>query len=292
MHPTLAKVLRTLPFARSLQRLRQTYFEALRVIRNFRHIEARVCAERISEILPVFQPYTQEGLCLIRAGQKGDGGYVMMDSFEAVEAAYSLGVDDNVSWDDFIVARRIPVYMYDPTVEGPPHNHPLFNFAKVGITGNPNQDVGMRRLCDLMVENGHQNSKNLLLKMDIEGYEWSVFDSLSDNQLNQFTQIICELHGMQEMFTGEGYFLRSKSLMRLSRHFVLVHLHANNVGVRTTKFGVTLHDLLEATFVRKDLLPHAHPVDTLRTDLDHTNDATRAEVDLQGFWAQSLTPDP
>lgn len=43
------------------------------------------------------EPYELVGFEKIRVGRNNDGGYVMVDDFDGIEAAYSIGINDDVS---------------------------------------------------------------------------------------------------------------------------------------------------------------------------------------------------
>ena len=123
-----------------------------------------------ARLLAKLAPWESEGISLIRIGNDGDGGYVMGDIFDKVDAAYSFGIAEDVTWDKQIANRSIPVFMYDHTIDKLPEVHPKFHFFKTGICGKPNLPQ-MKDIGTLIKENGHQG-KNLLLKMDIEGFEY------------------------------------------------------------------------------------------------------------------------
>ena len=54
---------------------------------------------RILRLAAVLEPRRAIGFEKIRIGGPNDGGYVMIDHFSDVAAAYSLGVGPDVSWD-------------------------------------------------------------------------------------------------------------------------------------------------------------------------------------------------
>ena len=54
-----------------------------------------------------------------RVGRDFDGGYVMLDDFSSqkFDAAYSFGINDDVSWDEAMAALGMDIFMYDHTIE-------------------------------------------------------------------------------------------------------------------------------------------------------------------------------
>ena len=64
----------------------------------------------------------------------------------------------------------------------------------------------MKDIGTLIKENGHQG-KNLLLKMDIEGFEYPAIQALTEKEISQFTQISIEMHDLQNLlFDAEKHF--------------------------------------------------------------------------------------
>lgn len=53
----------------------------------------------------------------VRVGNAHDGGYVMLNDFAHRNIAYSIGINDDVSWDFDMAERGFDVYMYDHTIE-------------------------------------------------------------------------------------------------------------------------------------------------------------------------------
>ena len=61
----------------------------------------------------------------------------MVDAFDAVDAAYSFGIGDNVAWDKEIAQRAIPVHMYDHTIDQLPENTPISIFSRPAFAADP-----------------------------------------------------------------------------------------------------------------------------------------------------------
>ena len=56
----------------------------------------------------------------------------------------------------------------------------------------------MKNLEELIEENGHSKEKNMILKMDIEHWEWESIVDLKEETLNQFKYIAIEYHFKDE----------------------------------------------------------------------------------------------
>jgi hypothetical protein len=205
------------------------------------------CANLVSLMAPMDVPEQQ----FIRVGTKSDGGYVMLNAFANIKAAYSFGIGTDVSWDLAIAEKGIPVWMYDHTVESLPTNHHLFHFGKTGVCGLNRNDSRLRPLADLMAQNQHQKETGLILKLDVEGAEWDVLDFASSSTLSQFSQIAIELHNLTAFQNGKHYENMVRVLEKLSVTHQSVHVHANIVDSPLWIGDKVLPTQLEVTFARR-----------------------------------------
>ncbi|KVQ50556.1 hypothetical protein WT21_10165 [Burkholderia territorii] len=164
--------------------------------------------------------------------------------------AYSLGINDDVSWDLDMAQAGCQVYQYDHTIESLPQEHPNFHWSKMGIAAHRSADGMLDRLDDLVIRNGHAGHRDLVLKMDIEGFEWEVLEAMEETTLQQFSQIVLEVH---TLVLG-GAELQSRIvnvLEKLYRFHQPVHVHANNHGYLGVVGGVAMPDTMELTYVRR-----------------------------------------
>ncbi len=253
----------------------------IRLISKFEQLLPSLTARLLKNLAP----YESPSIPLTRVGNEADGGYIMGDVFDKVDAAYSFGIANDVTWDKEIAERSIPVYMYDHTIDNLPEKHKNFHFFKIGICGKPNKK-GMKDIGTLIRENGHQG-KNLLMKMDIEGFEYPAISALREEEIAQFTQISMELHDLQSLLCdAEKHLLISGCLEKILRHMHCIHIHANNVGWVAEANGIKVPILLELLFIRKDMATDFKRTDKLRTDLDKPNNPEIDEIDISMLWKQ------
>lgn len=187
-----------------------------------------------------------------RVGNNFDGGYIMLDGFSAnnVDAAYSFGIANDVSWDEEIAKRGIHVYMYDHTINELPKHNSHFHFYKKGVTGDLEEDC-LDTLNNLIVRNGHQKSNKLLLKMDIEGNEWNVFEHAPSSVINQFSQIVIEFHGLDPNASNEDLSKILLVLNKINQTHQSIHVHANGYCQIHWLCELALPHLLEVTYIRR-----------------------------------------
>lgn len=194
-----------------------------------------------------------EGAKYSRVGKDFDGGYVMLEDFEAatVDAAYSFGIADDVSWDEEIADRGIDVFMYDHTIDQLPTVHPRFQYFKLGITGEK-KDVDLKTLNDILTQNGHAQHRNLIMEMDIEGCEWDVFQHAELDVIDQFSQIVIEFHGLvAAAYDHEALMTVVSVLKKINKTHQSVHVHANGSTIPLLIGGLALSDVMEVTYLRR-----------------------------------------
>lgn len=205
----------------------------------------------VRKILSLYRPMSVDGGHLVRKGRDYDGGYIMLDSRLGESICYSLGIGDDVSWDLDMAALGCHIYQYDHTIEAFPVNHSLFHSHKIGICPQASEDPQLKTIDELLLSNGHRKSRNLILKMDIEGHEWRAFEFLPPDALDCFSQMIVEMHGFAHVNDTNHVRRYIRVLEKLSRTHQVIHIHANNCGPATVVAGILLPDTFEVTFVRR-----------------------------------------
>jgi hypothetical protein len=184
----------------------------------------------------------------IRIGNKKDGGYVLLDDFDNIKIAYSVGISNETSFDKELADRNIDIFMYDHSIENLPYENPRFHWKKIGLTGRTTiKSQIMKSLDEIILENGHSNEQNLILKLDIESFEWKVFENLPNNILNQFKYIVGEFHFND--FDNINYYDILKKIQNTHQVF---HLHCNNCGKIINLKGYRICDLLEISYIKKE----------------------------------------
>ena len=245
--------------------------------------------QNFHEIIALLTPMDVSGAKYTRVGQQYDGGYIMLDdvSSRKIDAAYSFGISSDVSWDEEIAGLGIEIYMYDHTIEKLPKQNPRFHFFKEGVTGDP-EEKGLETLSNLIRRNGHERSKNLLLKMDIEGYEWSVFEETPSDVIGQFVQIVIELHGLIPSRSKADLSQLLSVLKKINQTHQSVHVHANGYCPISWLGELALPNLLEVTYVRRAdyadrLVPNTR---TFPTEIDQPTFPWLPDVNLGNFASE------
>lgn len=237
-------------------------------------------SEEIRHILSFLAPRKAKGVEKCRLGREYDGGYVMLDSFPPETVALSLGINDDVSWDLAVAERGCDVFQYDHTIDVLPESHERFHFHSQRITAWKEEG---RMLRDAVLDEALSPNAPIILKMDIEGDEWSVFDTTSTDILERFTQIVVEFHHLERLAEPEFRARAERVFRKLAEKFFVFHVHGNNCGNLTNVQNIVLPESLEVSFARKDLYP-SEPTDELFPQtLDMPNQKGRADFYLGCF---------
>jgi hypothetical protein len=173
----------------------------------------------------------------ILLGEKSDGCYVLLDDFENIKYAYSFGISTNIQFDKALADRGIDVFMYDHTINSLPYYNPKFHWKKIGLCGIGKQYRNMKNLEELIAENGHINEKNMILKMDIEHWEFESIIDLKEDTLNQFKYILVEYHFKDENeFKSDNLYYNV--LKKISKTHQSYYARCNGDRGHIVRFGI------------------------------------------------------
>ena len=219
-----------------------------------------------------------------RLGNNGDGGYVVVTDesgcLSSCKTAYSFGIANDVSFDLELAKRGYEIFQYDHTIKRLPVQNEHFHWRKVGVAGKPSRR--MDTLENLIRANGHENLSGIFLKMDIEGCEWDVINSLPPGWLKKFDQIALEFHDLLN-YSVETMDKVLKTLSKIFQTHQAVHVHANNTGSVNYCGEFITPDFIEVTYVLKDKYKFSDEnVSDVKLEIDQPN-APREDIEL-GIW--------
>lgn len=223
---------------------------------------------------------------LVRIGEAGDGGYLVPDDFQGIGFCFSPGVSVKASFEEELASRySIKSFLADASVENPPVLNEFFSFEKKFL-GSRDEGDFIRLESWLSSKEEQIAGQDLLLQMDIEGFEYDVLIDTSIETLKRFRIMVVEFHTLQMLF--ESYTLRLlRALMeKITREFVVVHIHPNNCKGLVERHGIQVPKVFEVTFLRKDRIGAASPAGELvfPHPLDAKNIPTNPDVVLPDIW--------
>jgi hypothetical protein len=223
---------------------------ASELIRRLYPLAMDIKFEKISQIqllviMNMIKISKHESYRLIRLGSFYDGGYVVIDDFSRRDVLVSLGIGDNAEFECNIANKIERVIAFDHTIDAMPETTSNIEFNKLGVKGKL---VDNFVTLSSIIENIPAEN-DLLLKIDIEGWEWEVLKSISETEISRFRQIIGEFHGFSK---AESLETINQVLTKILRNFIVVNVHANNWGKYDMIKRLPIADVIEITFVRKD----------------------------------------
>jgi len=248
---------------------------------------ARACltkqtpSARVGELIEALRPETTR-VPLVRMGPEGDGGYLVPDSLAGISACFSPGVSTESGFELECAERGMDVFLADGSVTTPPVDHSRFRFTRkhIGLV----DDAHTVTLDAWILETGVHEDDDLLLQMDIEGFEYPALASLSPQRLRQFRFMIIEFHRLYLLWSKPSFELMDGVFRKLLQTHACVHIHPNNVAPSFTHDGITIPSVMEFTFARRNdtslvMLPGTYP-----HPLDRPNNPVHPETVLPRCW--------
>lgn len=205
----------------------------------------------VLDLMKMIRPWSMRSTQKIRIGNPYDGGYVVPATALECDAVLSIGVGHDVSFDLVLANQGARILQFDHTVDGVPVSHSNFMFEKKGWGVRTEGEF----LCfdDILARLQLLSPKRAMLKFDIEGAEYELFETIKPEQLAFFDVIACEVHDFDKLADPVFFDLVRKTFEKLTFHHTPVHLHANNYQSFVLVEGVPIPKVLEVSFLRKDL---------------------------------------
>ena len=208
---------------------------------------------------------------LIRLGPDGDGGYLIPNDLEEIRACFSPGVSDISGFEKECADRGMQVFLADRSVEKPAAEHDYFTFTKKFIGSVSNEEF--MTLDNWVADSLQDDKSDLLLQMDIEGYEYETILSATEELMNRFRIVVIEFHLLDKLWSEPFFTLASRAFEKLLMTHTCVHIHPNNCKNTLTINGIQIPKVMEFTFFRNDRLENLgyqqqfpHPLDCDNTE--------------------------
>jgi|LakMenEpi03Aug12_release.lakeMendotaPanAssembly.Ray.scaffolds.fasta_scaffold321196_1 hypothetical protein len=187
---------------------------------------------------------------LVRIGPSHDGGYVIYKEISEITKVISIGVAEDTSFEEDFCSRNsiTEFFLFDHTVTPKRKLPKNFNFYSLGL----NKDVKSQFVnLDYIVDTHLTNSDKSILKIDIEGSEYEALSETKVEVLDNFEQILIEIHEVNEEKLSSILF--KQLLAKFRDRFNLVHVHGNNNDGYSLIRGACVPQTIELTFVNKKI---------------------------------------
>jgi hypothetical protein len=213
------------------------------------HLRFTENSNLISEFLEICYPKSTD-IPLIRIGEELDGGYLLPDDLDGIDACFSPGVEQTATFELEMAKRGIKSFMADYSVNGPPFENELFSFEKKYIGYQENE---VFTTMDKWVKKHSKPSEsNFLLQMDIEGWEYDSLLHTSDETISKFRIMVIEFHGLDMVFDPLGLKILKATFSKLLLNHTIVHIHPNNISPIVKYKNFEIPPTIEFTFLRND----------------------------------------
>jgi hypothetical protein len=127
---------------------------------------------------------------------------------------------------------------------------------------------------------------DLLLQMDIEGFEFETLTATSARLMQQFRIMIIEVHFLEQLLCRPWFDLVSRFFQKLLTTHSVVHIHPNNCCSSVKSMGLELPRIVEITLYRNDRIKGRNFVKKFPHPLDANNTA-KPTLQLPRCWYRS-----
>lgn len=221
---------------------------------------------------------------LVRIGGIDDGGYLLPNDLEDIAACFSPGVAETASFEmDLQQKKGIGSHLADYSVDHPPMNFKPNSFTKKYI-GTVNNDVYMTLDKWVREQNEFATGKDLILQMDIEGWEYPTLLSVSDEILKRFRVIVLEIHDIESWGHPPFFRMVDAFFSKLLQHFHVMHNHPNNFCGVINMGGFEAPRVIEITLLRKDRSEALGYCDKFPHPADAPNVTSYKDLPLPACW--------
>ncbi len=241
--------------------------------------------ENIQALIQKLYPYKIDKE-LIRLGPDGDGGYLVPNDLENIEACFSPGVDKISDFEADCFKRGMEIFLADKSVDRPNLNltSDKFHFLKkyVGCTNND----------DFITMDEWVNSANisknsdLLLQMDIESSEYVTFINMTDELVKRFRIIVIEFHRLGKLWDPNFFNIADTVFSKILQTHTCLHIHPNNYCGKEDFYGIEIPKVAEFTFIRNDRIKSKEFATEFPHKLDFENTNEKPMV-LPKNWYKS-----
>ena len=222
---------------------------------------------------------------LIRIGAQGDGGYLIPNCLDDIEACFSPGVAETADFEnDLFNKYEIKSHLADFSVEKEPLVNENFSFTKKYIDIYQS-DENIRLIDWIKSYEKNYLDNDYILQMDIENAEWRVLYDLQIEDIIRFRIMVIEFHGFATRLLQPVSFGLVDALFRkILDHFSVVHIHPNNCCPVSIKDDVKIPDTVEITFLRKDYINESDKEIIFPHPLDKKNVFEKDDIIMQEIW--------
>lgn len=233
--------------------------------------------QEICELLRQLRPVVTQ-FPLIRLGNSRDGGYLVPEDFDNISSCFSAGCDLEWSFERDLWERyNIVSNLIDEESKKPLNLPSEFTYTSAFL-GSQNV-MGTMKFSDWVQVHNRDVNGDLILQMDIEGFEWESIFEIPESILRNFSTLVIEFHGTENLLNAKLFkSVYRPALDKIIRNFVAVHIHGNNCCGTVTFGNMEFPRIFEVTFLRRDRVVSSSGYSELPNPLDSRNIPERDEI--------------
>lgn len=237
------------------------------------------------KLRPLMERFMSESVDfpLTRLGSERDGGYVVVDKNYKDSFLISGGILDDNNFELALANLGARAHQVDYSIVAPPVSHPSLTFSAERLVGEKSKELAYDvTLDDLVARVSSEKNSELLLKLDIEGSEWDIFETC--NSLDKFNQIYLELHYLDRLANTKFAESSIRALDTLLQSFFPVFISGNNCCGYVTLGGYVLPRVMELTLLnRKTYSPIPNTQVSINDRYQSQNYPNRAPLVLKNW---------
>ena len=237
--------------------------------------------EKLIKLIKLFRPHDL-GYNLIRIGDNKDGGYLVPNCLDDIKFCFSIGIDDKFSFEENLFKRGINSFLADYTqdISKIPD---IFDFEKKNIKSfNDENSLNINEWIEAKRE--FIKREKLIFQIDVEGDEYEILSSISENNLDQIKILIIEFHDLEYSGNRTLYQAILSVMEKLLKKFDVAHIHPNNWKASSLVNKFFFPSNLEVTFLNKSFVKTKSSIQNLPHKLDFKNVPDKPDVKLETYW--------
>ena len=236
----------------------------------------------IFNLLNEIRPWQMISDIKVRIGADGDGGYVMPSSSRRSNTVLSIGIGNEVSFDDVLANQGARIIQFDHTIAASPSTHKGVEFHRKGWGVRDEEPfISLHSMVEMI---DWRQAQHPILKFDTEGAEWDCLAEASEDDLARFEVLTGEFHDFHNLI-NRPYFDKAYAVFKkLAKSHRPIHMHANNAGGMVMIGGIPFPRLLELIYMRQSSAAfHGHSSEPIPGPLDRPNIPQMPDLQLRAF---------
>ena len=163
-------------------------------------------------------------------GNEFDGGYYINSVFGKKINLISIGIGDNYSFDIEVAKRGGIVHMYDGTIKKIIDLPKNMTFIEKNV-GNDviNGEIKLSSVVNNFLESLSSLDDVKVMKIDIEGSEWEIFDKFDFGGIKNFETLVVEFHDVNKnLKSHEKQKIMIDVFGNINNYFKAIYFSPNN----------------------------------------------------------------